>query len=194
MTDLALDVERLIRFEPVSPRPPWNDGDHDAVEAFLRDAVASIEERLHVSSRCVFDHYGSGTASFVDAWFFRREPAFRIAGGTHHTRRYRGLFVLLSRLTHHFVVGEGEKAWEEADGDAWSYLPRFELVDAFASDAVAALVPDVERVLGDLGMVRLRRGDLERPLPPGTDVPTLLPEVGGDSPLRLFDAVFYWSD
>jgi len=179
-----LDPGRLLRRELAGPEPPWSSGDKDAVEAFIHKAVEAIEAETNTSSRAVFDDYGSGYASYVDAWFYRPTEDFRTGPD-----QYVGLVVLFSRLTNHFVVGEGAKHWNDS-GSASSYLPAIQIVDAIENEAVSTLASTAIRILTGMGVRRLKRDDLNPLLPEDTDVPTILTE----GPFRLFDAVFYWED
>ncbi len=58
------------------------------------------------------------------------------------------------------------------------------------SRLVEELAGPVESALTTMGMLRLRRQDLEPFLPDDVGLPTIL----SDPPFRLFDAVFYWED
>ncbi len=97
--------------------------------------------------------------------------------------------VLLSRLAPFYCFLEGEKSWA-SNGSSSSYLPAFGGVDTLASDAVVTLSCQVEEWLGRQGYVRLRKAELDKLLPQGVAVPTILT----DGPYREFDALFHWED
>ena len=149
--------------------------------------VQELAADLDVDSRTEFDHYGSGYASFVDAWFFRRDSSFRRPGGRHE--HFTGLAVLLCRLMPVYCLLEGEKTWSPS-GSGSSYLPSFDNVDAFRTTAVRTLARQVEDWLEPRGYGRLEKADLGGYLPEGVVVPTI-PE---DAPFRDFDALFHWED
>ncbi|MFC1643275.1 hypothetical protein ACFL5O_11435, partial [Myxococcota bacterium] len=66
----------------------------------------------------------------------------------------------------------------------------FEGVDALTTEAVVTLSHQVEEWLEGQGHVRLRKAALDRLLPEGVAVPTILT----DGPYREFDALFHWED
>ena len=109
--------------------------------------VQELVADLDVDSRTELDHYGSGYASFVDAWFFRRDWSFRRPGGRHE----------------HFTGS--------------SYLPSFDNVDAFRTPAVRTLARQVEDWLEPRGYGRLEKADLAGYLPEGVVVPTILEDA-----------------
>ena len=165
---------------------PWCD-DEVVVDAFLRRACDDVAARAGVAARIEWDHYGSGYASFVDAWFYRPTPAFRLPGA-HRGEAYVGLAVLLSRLSPYFVFLQGTKHWHEKGGS--SDMPSLAGIDAIDSRPVADLARTIEPILESHGLVRVRRGQLSSALPAGTAVPTVL----GDPPYTQFDALFHWED
>lgn len=183
----ADDLAAAILLEhPSAARPPWTPRDEPAIESELRGAVSSLLSALDLQCRAVFDHYGSGYASFVDAWFFRDDPSFGHRDGPRH--EYTGLAVLLCRLAPVFCLMEGSKSWDGKSRS--SYLPAFECVDDLRTEAVRALAPQIERELVSRGYVRLRREALEELLPGELRIPTIL----SDGPFRKFDALFHWED
>lgn len=183
MTATALltdaDIADLLAGRPITTLAPWADADADAIDAHLADACAALEQALGARSRIVWDDYGSGYASFVDAWFTLAPP--QAASGT-------GLVVLFSRLSPCYVLMEGDKSWN-ADGGS-SYLPCFEMVDRFASAGVTRMAQAAQDVLDRRGFVRATAAALSAPLAPGLAVPTILASGG----LTQFDALFHWED
>lgn len=179
-------VAKLVAAHQRESKPPWSPRNDDAIEHELQRVVKALAAELKVDFRAEFEHYGSGYASFVDAWFSRRDPSFRRSVGTDH---FTGLVVLLSRQAPVCCFLEGEKSWA-SNGSSSSYLPAFEGVDALTTEAVVTLSHQVEEWLEGQGYVRLRKAALDRLLPEGVAVPTILT----DGPYREFDALFHWED
>ncbi len=191
MTDTdALEsiVEAVFARHRVPRTAPWRPNDEKAVDALLRDTVAALAEHLRAQVRAEFDHYGSGSASFVDAWFFRPDPSFRRESGD-GWEAFTGLTVLFSRLGPVVCFLESHKGWSDA-GARSSSMPQFEGVDALTAPAISALRADAEPWLSDRGFLCLSRADLGACLPTTVVVPTLL----ANGPLREFDALFHWED
>jgi hypothetical protein len=155
------------------------------IETFLRIVVQKICTTTGTMDRTEWNHYGSGYASFIDAWFYHPDGrARRSISGNHHA----GIFVLLSRLTATFSLGQGEKAWSAKGGS--SYLPNFESIDVLNDPALIETATAIGTALEGFGLMRLRRVDLEPLIPETLGVPTIL----SDPPHRVFDAVFHWED
>jgi hypothetical protein len=184
----AAQVETLIRGQPISDRDPWATGDEPLVDAFLRTVCDAICRLTGSESKVAWDHYGSGYASFVDAWFYKDTADFDPRQPVQHGHGYTGLVVLLSRLSPHVVFMEGERHWH-GQGSS-SYLPAFAAIDQFESPGVIALAQQVQPILERHGLVRLTRDALATPLPPDLAVPTIL----SDEPFTQFDAMFHWED
>jgi hypothetical protein len=144
--DVAL---RILRDDFHTEVQPWSTRDEKVITNHLLSAIEAIRIELGLSVKIESNHYGSGYASFIEAWFSRDDAVFAAGTGAH----YRGLVVLLSRRAPYFVCGEGEKAW--TNKAASSFLPAFAMVDHLSSDAVAALVEPVSVILDRFGMLRL---------------------------------------
>lgn len=178
------DITALLAGRPITHQAPWASGDSAAIDAHLLEACQAIEQALGARSRIVWDDYGSGHASFVDAWFYRAPYGIEEKDEQAHT----GLVVLFSRLSHRYVFMEGDKSWH-AEGSS-SYLPGFDLVDRLEADSVVRMAELAQEVLARRGFVRASRAGLGAPLADGLEVPTIL----GDPPFTQFDALFYWAD
>jgi hypothetical protein len=182
------EVEQLIAGKAISAKAPWKTNEEQEIENHLRRVVDSIVNHTNTESKVEWNHYGSGYASFVDAWFYRRTPDFRVEVPLHYGEVHTGLVVLLSRLTPYFVLMEGEKSWSARGGG--SYLPSFEMLDAFKCREVARLGKQVQEILENNGLVRAHRGQLSCPLSPEIEIETNL----SSGALLQFDALFYWYD
>jgi hypothetical protein len=182
-TDEQLDA--LINGQPIDEALPFDPRDDNSIRRFYEAVAKKIETTQGLSSRIEWDHYGSGYASFIDAWFYPSDDSSRISFQSEH---YTGLFVLLSRLSRYFVIGQGEKSWSRDGGN--SYMPCFDLVDIVTHSALIRHVNSITSILADAGMVWLKRKDLVQPLPERFSVTSIL----SDPPYCHFDALFHWED
>jgi hypothetical protein len=182
------DIQRLLVAQPITDREPWASADEFTVEARLKEFCADVEQITGAKSRIEWDHYGSGYASFVDAWFYKDTTGFAVTAGIDRGEAHMGLVVLLSRLSPYFTFMEGFKHWHAKGGS--SYLPGFDMVDRFETPAVTELAAQVQSVLESRGMARASREELEPGLPDGVSPPTIM----SDPPFRFFDALYYWED
>ena len=124
----------LLADRPVVDRAPWNDPDPQAVDracALLFDAVCADAGAL---VRLEAPHYGSGYASFVDAWFYRPVPEAALPedawpGRPADAHAWVGLHVLACRLAPCVAFMQGVQSWRP-DGASSSRLPSLAAIDA----------------------------------------------------------------
>ena len=181
------EIARLILGQPVR-EPPFDPAADGSIRQFFEDLVRRIEREQGLRARVEWNHYGSGYASFIEAWFYAADGAGSLPPFQAGDERHVGLVVLLSRLSPFFVLGQDEKGWSRDGGSGG--LPNFDSVDDFAHPAVRVHVEPVTALLTAAGLQRLHRRDLAALLPPACQVPTILT----DEPFRQFDALFHWED
>ena len=181
----AAEIERLASGQPVGEPLPFDPADDGSIRHFYEELVRRVECERSLRSRVEWNHYGSGYASFIDAWFYPANGSARLS-----TREegHTGLVVLFSRLSNGFVLGEGKQTWSAKSSSG--YLPCSEFVDDIQHPAIRAEVAPVAALLTDAGLRRLHRAELDAPLPETCQVPTIL----ADGPFRQYDALFHWED
>jgi hypothetical protein len=182
------EIESLPSQQTISERHPWVTNEVRVIEAHLRDACAAVTRATRSESWVEWGHYGSGYASFVDAWFYKTTSDFNVKRPIRHGEGHTGLVVLLSRLSPYFVFMEGEKHWHAHGGS--SYLPEFAMFDKLETESVSLLARQAQPVLESCGLIRAVREQLSEPLPSSLRVPTILADRG----FTQFDALFYWED
>jgi hypothetical protein len=182
------DIEALLDGKTIGDAYPWNTGEPDLIEGHYKLVCAAIERSCGVRSRIEWNHYGSGYASFVDAWFYRPDAGFAPTRPTGYEQEYVGLVVLLSRLSPYFSFSEGGKGWSA--NRAHSYLPCLEAIDRLTVPSVRALAQNCATILVAHGLRRLHAEALGHPLPSGATVATNL----SDHAHTYFDALFNWDD
>lgn len=181
-------VDRLLTQRTITDAHPWVTDDDDSIEAHLKAACAAVNRATGCESKVEWDHYGSGYASYVDAWFYKPIPEFLPERRSGIGEEYTGLVVLFSRLSPYVAFMEGVKQWH-AKGSS-SYMPAFSALDRLETPAVSSLARQVQAVLEAQGFIRVLRAQLEAPLAPGVRVPTNLADGG----FIQFDALFHWED
>lgn len=178
------EISELVQGRPI-PSLAHPAGDQPSVESFFRVAIQEICTATGAAERTEWNHYGSGYASFLDSWFYYTDGrARRSVADEHHA----GVFVLFSRLTGTYALGQGEKAWSVKGGS--SYLPNFDSIDVFDHPALTEMTSIIDVTLKRRGLRRLRSADLEPMISGIHHVPTIL----ANPPHRVFDAIFYWED
>ena len=180
-----VEVERLIQGRAVREPLSFDPDNGEEVRRFYEELVRQIEREQGLRSRVEWNHYGSGYASFVEAWFYPADDRARLPG---REEGHAGLAVLLSRLSRYFVLGQDEKTWSADGGSAG--LPNFSAVDDITHPAILPFVAPVTALLTAAGLQRLHRQNLAAALPETLQVPTILTDL----PFRQFDALFHWED
>lgn len=181
-------IEALLSQHSISDLHPWNTNDEETIDGFYKHVCAAVSRATGGLSRIEWDHYGSGYASYIDAWFYKTSPEFDVEKPLHYGNVHNGLVVLLSRLSPFFVFMEAEKSWHAHGGS--SYLPEFEMIDRLPTKAIADLAHQVQPILESYGLLRASREELMELLPQSLRVPTILT----DRAFSQFDALFYWED
>lgn len=180
-------IDLLITQRSISGLQPWASNDSQKIDDFYRTVCATVAQSSGALSRIEWGHYGSGYASFIDAWFYKPEAGFKVDEALGKGSEYKGLVVLLSRLSPYFVFMEGEKRWHAKGGS--SYLPESAMLDRLLAPAIVALAAEVQTVLENHGLVRLFKADLSAALVPNIAVPTILADQ-----FTEYDALYYWED
>ena len=197
--------EELTRFPPV--RRPTSE-----LESFYASLLKEITHLAGCAEKTEWHHYGSGYASFVDAWFYfpdGRARAALISGlgnpngiaishnelyvanwrtGTLAREEHHGIYVLLSRLSCFYVIGQGGKTWSRNGGS--SYMPELKSVDSVKHAALLPLEHQIDASLSASGLKRLHRAELA----PTIDAEHKVPTIFSDAPFTQFDALFFWED
>ncbi len=188
MLQLDLTSEQTIRDLAYGrikwPSGPWKRG---RPEGFYKTVCRQLCHDLRIQSKIQWYPYEQGYASFIDAWFYKDTPEFRV----HNSRgkqEFTGLWVLLQRWSPYYVIGQGEKSWGNRTSS--TYAPDLNNVDNISSEAVLRLSGRVDRRLKKHGFVRLNKKVVSRRIPQDICIETILSH--GD--LRLFDALFNWMD
>lgn len=186
------DITRLLLHpvaQCISDEYPWVSNDEALIDKHFKGVCAQVMRVTHTQSRIEWNHYGSGYASFIDAWFYKNTPDFNAKRPVHYGEEHTGLTVLLSRLSPYFVFMESEKQWD-VHGGGYQALPELEMIDRLETPAVIALSQQVQSELEKCGLVRAYKEQLASLLPTGTRVPTVLTDRG----FTQFDALFHWED
>jgi hypothetical protein len=182
----ANDIKRMTKW--AVPRLPAAPNGGRSIESSFPEIVRDLALKFHLESRVEWDSYGQGYASYVDAWFFQDNPAFRLPALSKGEKHYTGLYVLLCRDAPYFVMGEGARSWTDRGGS--SYMPGFNGIDDFTSRAVKDVAEKVSAYLSTQGLVRLNQEDMAEELPEDLHFDTNLI----DGKHRLYDALFFWYD
>ena len=113
----AAEVSRLVQGQPVGEPLPFDPADDLSIRCCYEGLIKQIETTQHLHARVEWNHYGSGYASFIEAWFYPEDNRTSLPPFHTGNKRHVGLVVLFSRLSRYFVLGQDERSWS-ADGSS----------------------------------------------------------------------------
>lgn len=182
------ELRRIIEGNPVGEFYPYNlsEYDHEAVNDYISSVVGSISAIKNLAIEANFDSYGSGYASYVDIFCYKKD------GSSSEQKDYElwidGIRVYINRLAPVAIFGESEITKHRNGGSS----------DFISNHSAGSLPPGdwedeirgIKRVLEKYHFTILDKTYLNEPLPFQAKIPTIL----SDPPYKLFDALFYWED
>ncbi len=180
------ELKRIISGKPVGNIYPYNTGDTNEIEKYLRDLYYKLNRSGLIKCHGEFAHYGSGYASYIDLFCLKRNeinPPENALGKL-------GIVVYISRLAPVAVFGYDDRT-----------ETGFCFLDPLHSDF--GKLPDgdwdnefleIKSKIEAAGIHFLEKEYVEQPLAFTADIPTILtiPDMG--DVYRNFDAFFYWED
>ena len=75
---LAAEIARLIQGQPVREPLPFDPADDRSIRRFYEEAVQRVEREHGLRARVEWHSYGSGYASFFEAWFYPADGRARL--------------------------------------------------------------------------------------------------------------------
>lgn len=180
-------LRMLIAGQPFGDFPPYQQGDQEGIEGYLRRIVAGLTRSKLIEVEAIFNHYGSGYASYVDIFCYKRKGL-----STRHEKGVKwinGITVYLSRLAPFSAWGPGERTRHETGGSS-DYLEGRKVGELPPGDWAAEVNEITTKLVTEYGITIPSREELVQRLPFKAIIPTIL----GDPPYTVFDALFYWED
>jgi hypothetical protein len=167
-------LEKLIAGKSVS-------GSKSAIKNVLHDLEQS--KQIAVESE---DSYGSGFASYLDVFCFKKDGSSSRASGLSTT--IDGIALYLCKLAPVAVIGAMTKT-KSKNGGSSSFLRPNDL-NTFPDGDWNAIISEIKQKLEKQNFVLLEPKVLKQEMPFEAQIPTIL----GDPPYQIFDAFFYWED
>ncbi len=166
---------------------PYNGGSDEDIEKYLHQIVACLEASSVISIEADFNSYGSGYASFVDMFCFKKDGSTRqrfLGSG----EKVTGIQVYLSRLAPVAVYGAEERT-RHANGGSSSLL-GYDAIGTVPDGDWKCVLEEVHAVLENFGLEIADAMTVSKLLPFDASIETNL----GEPPFRIFDLFFYWYD
>ncbi|MBM7661035.1 hypothetical protein JOC85_001807 [Bacillus mesophilus] len=151
----------------------------------------------------IFDHYGSGYASYVDFFCYRKDGSSivdtkYIEKDSLTSIQIEGLVIYISRLAPVAIIGKDERHKaiidsEEIRDEFFSGMGMISKPQEVISTSSEFLINDfheIKQKLESAGYSILEKEYLSQPLPFKTKIPTFT----DPRQYKVFDAIFYWMD
>jgi hypothetical protein len=172
------ELKRIIETKPIGNFHPYNmeEYNHDAVNDYISKVVGSLAAIHNIRYEADFDSYGSGYASYVDVFCWKRD------GSSSEEREdvlwIDGIRIYICRLAPVAVIGKGQVT-KHARGGSSDYIESSSVNVLPSGD----WKQEVEGIRNILKMVN-------QLLSFEAEIPTIL----ANKPYKMFDAFFYWED
>jgi hypothetical protein len=171
-------LEKLIADEAVG-------GSKNAIKGQIKDVIHDLEQSKKIAIENE-DSYGSGYASYVDVFCFKKDGSSSRVEGLITTTH--GIALYLCKLASVAVMGAMTKT-RSKNGGSSSFLRPDDLNKLPPGDWDAVIF-EIKHKLEKQNFVLLEPKILKQTMPFEATIPTIL----GDPPYQIFDAFFHWED
>jgi len=194
------NLQAMISGSIVGTSWPYDCGSTEDIESYLRGLVAELSRSTLLEVESDFSHYGSGFASYVHVFCFKRDGKSTVR--ERDTDQTDGIAVYLSRLAPVAAYGPEQRTksyrrgWfglRKVVGKSFGNLEAERVGESPPGDWSEA-IDEIKGVLYRFGFFLPSREELSKELPFAADIPTILGGPIYGQPYRVFDAVFYWED
>ncbi len=180
-----------LPIQEVSLRHPF----YGDAESFYKRIFAELPRKTNTLVDIVDDHYGAGTTSFIDVWFYRNNEDFQRSDTSKNLIVYTGLGVLFHRQLPIYCMLEDEKVWDlVTDRRGGGYFPHLGNLDNIKTKAVLELSKKIEQRLTNYGLTRLHKSFLEIELDDDINWKNYISNFVHvrNTPFTYFDGLFFY--
>lgn len=191
------ELRELIAGKAVGNSFPYDSKDEEMIEAHIKRLYHRINRIPNVICEAEWNHFGSGYASYVEVFCYRKEDVSVVCEKNgQRDIEIRGVLLDVCRLAPVAIMGEDEryrsirmKTNEELTGGFGTLLdgPR----RLYVSEKLHPLAEELKRVLKEYDYELLDAESVNSPLSFQTTIPTIFREPGK---YIVMDAIFYWED
>lgn len=196
-------LQMMISGKTVGDSYPYNTNDKKQIEQYIQDLFYKLNCSKFIQCEAIFDHYGSGYASYVDIFCYKRDGSSKlneeyIEKDLLTSIQLEGLVIYISRLApvailgkdiRHKAVIDTEKVKDEFFSGMGMMSKPEEVLDE-APQFFVEEFPEIKQILKNAGYELLEREYLSQPLPFTTKIQTFT----DPRQYKVFDAIFYWMD
>jgi hypothetical protein len=174
---------------------PFTTGSWDRTEDYLKRLVGRLRDIPSIDVNAIFNHYGSGTASYVHLYIARRDKSGtnQMLRGESLPDHTTGVMLYLCRIAPVAVYAAGNWTSTHQNGKwqiVYSHYITPDAVGSLPAGNWKEEMRQINAILNEYGYGFLTRAEVDVPLSFRIKIPTILT----DPPYRIFDCFFYWED
>ncbi|PIC63840.1 hypothetical protein CSV79_09780 [Sporosarcina sp. P13] len=190
-------LQKLIEGKMIGDAFPYDTANEIEVESHIRHLFYRINRIPNVVCKAEWNHFGSGYASFIEFFCYRKEDVM-VVGEKYGFQEVeiKGILIDISRLAAVAILGEDERykkvrieTNETVGGGYGSILDGPHRLTV--SEKLLTFAAELKNVLKDFDYELLEAKDIEQPLSFQTKIPTIYRPV---RQYLVMDAIFYWED
>lgn len=190
-------LQTMINGKAIGEFYPYNTNNEQEIEAHIRRLFYRLKRIPKLIVEAEWDHFGSGYASFVEFFCYRKEDITVIEERDGERElKFEGIIIDVCRLAPVVIMGEDERfktveiiSQEEIAGAYSSLLDdprRLKISEKFHD-----LERQLMQALEEFEYKILDEAIVKQPLTLKTKIPTIYREPTG---YKVIDAFFYWED
>lgn len=190
-------LQNLIEGKIIGNKFPYDTNNEQEIEAHVRRLFHRINRIPNVVCEAEWNHFGSGYASFIEFFCYRKEDV-AVLEEKYGRRELKteGIIIDVCRLAPVAIMGEDDRyktirieTGEMVSGANGCLVgsPNSLVV----SEKFQTLADNLKQALKEFGYELLDAEQINQPLPFKTTIPTIYTEPGE---YLVMDAIFYWED
>ncbi|WP_010098295.1 hypothetical protein [Ornithinibacillus scapharcae] len=182
------ELQRIIAGDPIGVFYPYNlkEYNHQEIDTYISKVVGSFGGIRNLLHEADFNSYGSGYASYVDVFCWKRD------GTSTQIDEYEttidGIRVYINRLAPIAILGS-DQVTKHRNGGSSGFI-HSHTVNRLPPGDWTEQVESIKKVLDKFQYKIMDKSYLHQALPFQAKIPTIL----ADPPYKIFDALFYWED
>ncbi|MGI2327353.1 hypothetical protein [Planococcus sp. YIM B11945] len=188
-------LKELIEGKTIGDAFPYNTKNEQEIEAHIRRLVFRIKRIPHLQCEAEWDHFGSGYASFVELFCWRKEDvAVRKVNTDRWEEERQGIIIDVCRLALAAIMGEDVRYKVFRDGEeiGGAYGSLLDAPNRLrVSEHLQPAAEQIKLALNEFHLELLEAAAINRLLPFQAKIPTL---YRNPKDYLTMDALFYWED
>lgn len=196
-------LQTMISEEPIGEIFPYNTKDKSLIEKHIEELFYTLNRSESFKCEAIFDHYGSGYASYVDFFCYKRDGSSKLSEkyiekDSLTSIKLEGLVIYISRLAPVAIIGKDDrykyiKDNEKVKEGSFGAMGMISRPEGVLDDPPHFMVDEfreIKQILNHHGYSILNKQYLSQNLLFQTKISTFTDQTQ----YKVFDAIFYWMD